>query len=185
MTYPEYARIGDKTVKLRTDYRVALRCFSAVNDPDISDGERALAVIWLLFGQLPDGDLQPYLDKARLFLQCGRDTENAGGVRDMDMAADMPYIYASFLSDYRIDLDTTPMHWWRFCALMEGLTEECVLSRVRELRRFDLSEIKDAKTRRKIADAQQRVALPVRLTAEERDAIAAFERECGGGKHGG
>ena len=80
-----------------------------------------------------------------------------------------------------MDLNAVKMHWWQFCELIQGLTEHCVLSRIREIRNYDLAEIKDSKSRIKMAKAQASVALPIRHTKEELEAIDAFERLFEGG----
>ena len=60
---------------------------------------------------------------------------------------------------YKIDLNKERMHWWAFNELIEGLTDESILYKIRELRNFDLSDIKDTRTKTKIRDAQRQVAL--------------------------
>lgn len=180
--YPEYANIDGQRYKLNTDYRVGLRCFEVIENETICDEERTLAVIYLLFGFIPDADLQPFLDKATLFLQCGKTKEeHEEQKKDMDFEHDRAYISASFMSDYKIDLNAIKMHWWQFCELIQGFTEHCVLSRIREIRNYNLADIKDTKTRIQMAKAQEAVALPIRRTREELEAIDAFERLFEGG----
>ena len=48
--YPEYAEINDKKYKINTDFRVAIECQNIATDENISDYERALAIIYKLFG---------------------------------------------------------------------------------------------------------------------------------------
>ena len=74
--YPEYALVCGETYKLNTDYTVAKSCFEIINDAGISDEERALAVIYKLFGFVPHENGQEFLDKAVLFLKCGREAED-------------------------------------------------------------------------------------------------------------
>lgn len=180
--FPEYANINGERYKLNTDFRVALRCFEVIEDETICDEERALAIIYLLFGFLPEADLEPFLEKATLFLQCGKTREeHEEQKKDMDFTHDRAYINASFMSDYKIDLNTIKLHWWQYIELIQGLTEHCVLSRVREIRNYDLAELKDSKSRMKMAKAQQAVALPIKHTKEEIEAIDAFERLFEGG----
>ena len=178
MSYPEYANIDGERYKINTDFRVALRCFEVVDDATICDEERALAVIYLLFGFIPEAEkLGAFLDKARLFLQCGETTEQQAEKKaNMSLTHDRGYINASFMSDYRIDLNTAQLHFWQFVELIQGLTENSALSRLRELRDYDLSTIKDAKSRSKIAKAQAQVALPVQRTRDELEAWDEFER---------
>ena len=49
MIFPEYAEINGKKYKINTSYKVALKCLDVINDSDITDLERALAVVFLLF----------------------------------------------------------------------------------------------------------------------------------------
>ena len=177
MTYPEYAEVGGIRYKINTDYRVALRCFEVVNDTDICDEERALAVIYLLFGDVPMDKLEDFLRIAGDYLRCGEKAEaQASNERDMDFTEDAKYISASFMSDYQIDLSRTDMHFWQYIHLIQGFTEKSVMSRVREIRNYDLSETKDPKTRDKILKAKAAVALPEKFTKAEQDTIAQFEK---------
>ena len=99
----------------------------------------------------------------------------------MDFNEDMDYIEASFMSDYKIDLTTEKMHFWKFYTLLEGLSNSelgncCVLNRVRNLRTFDLSQIKDNKERERLAKAKEMVALKstkkeVELTKEQEESM--------------
>ena len=175
--YPEYATIDGKDYKINTDFNVALKCFEVIEDEEINDAERTLAVLFLLFGFIPENHLEEFLEKATLYLQCGTPKNNSSSnERDMDFNADRCYINASFMSDYKIDLSQTEMHYWMFVDLLKGLTEHSILSRIREIRNYDLSDIKDAKLRNKILKAKESVALPKKFTKEEQEAIDNFEK---------
>ena len=77
----------------------------------------------------------------------------------MDYLQDRDYINASFMSDYGIDLEEKEMHWWTYFNLLNGLTENCVLNRVRGIRDFDIDDIKDSKEKAKMIEQQSSVAL--------------------------
>ena len=175
MSYPDAVEIAGVEYKLNTDYTVALACFRCIGDPDISEVERAYGVIGLLYADPPhDEHLNEALSLAVKFLQVGNDREPRYRRPDMDFDADEMYIKASFLSDYKIDLDDAGMHWWKFCTLLQGLTDDCILNRVRDLRNYDLSTVKDAKSRQKITQAQRDVALPTRMSEEEQSIADDF-----------
>lgn len=177
MTYPECAEVNGIQYKINTDYRVALRCFEAIENPDISDEERTLAVIYLLFGDVPLEHLEEFLRIAGVYLRCGETQEaQASNERDMDFLADEKYIIASFMSDYQIDISKVDMHFWQYIQLIQGFTERSVMSRVREIRNYDMSELKDPKSRSKMAKAKESVALPKRFSKEEQKAIEDFEK---------
>jgi len=182
--YPEFAEIDGKLYKINTDYKYALICFKIIDDPLISDIERAIAVVSVLFGRedkdgnvigIPD-NLDVALQKASFFLSCGKETNNIKDVKkDMDFDYDKEFIYASFISDYKIDLETENMHFWKFCSLISGLTEDSILNRVRDLRNTNLSDYKDSKTRSKLQEAMERVALPSEYDYDKEDMEAINE----------
>lgn len=159
--YPKYAEINGKKYKIDTDFRVALKCFEIIEDKTISDEERARAVIYLLFGFIPkDSLLEEFLNKASLYLQCGKTLkEQMQEKPDMDFEQDRGLINASFMLDYKIDLSKVKLHFWQFIELLQGLSDNCCLNRVRDIRNYDLSEEKDAKLRKKIIKAKKQVEL--------------------------
>ena len=172
--YPEVIEIAGVEYEINTDYRFALACFACINDPDISAYERALGIIGLLYKDEPP-DAQEALKLALKYLRCGTDEEDTGDKKpDMDFECDMNYIRSSFRSDFNIDLIRTDMHWFEFCELLQGLTDDCILNRVREIRNRDISEIKDIKSRQKVIKAQQEVQLPERLNKKSKDIIDNF-----------
>ena len=167
MNNPEYVKIGDKKYKINTDFRIALECNKIAQDNSISDIERALAIIYKLYGDEGLNDTENHSELLRLatkYLGLGKEVEKSNEEPDMDFEQDMDYIETSFMSDYGIDLSKEKMHWWKFYNLINGLSNSelgncCVLNRVRNLRRFDATTIKDSKERQRIIEAQKSVAL--------------------------
>lgn len=168
MDYPQYIEIENKKYKINTDFRIALRCNEIAEDENINDMERALAIIYMLFGDEGIEHSEHYemlLKMAKKYLLCGKEIEeNNDKEPDMDFIEDWDYIEASFMSDYSISLEDTKMHWWKFFKLLNGLSNSelgncCVLNRVRNLRNYDISEIKDKKLKNQIIEAKKSVAL--------------------------
>lgn len=186
MNNPEYVKVGDKKYKINTDFRVAIECNNIAQDDSIGNTERPLAIIYKLFGdeglENPQ-DWEKLLELGIKYLSLGKDTSGVDNNNeiDMDFNEDMDYIEASFMSDYNIDLANTEMHWYKFYNLINGLSNSelgncCVLNRVRNLRTFDLSQIKDSKERERLAKAKEMVALKntkkeVELTKEQEESM--------------
>ena len=193
MDYPKYVKIGEKKYKINTDFRVAIECQEIALDDSIGDFERALAIIYKLFGDDGLDDSNNYeklLELAQKYLSCGKEVDNKTNEEpDMDFIQDMPYIKASFRSDYNINLDDEEMHWWEFYNLINGLSNSemgncCVLNRIRNLRTFDTKDIKDQKELAKINEAKKQVALKKRtvkknLTVEQKRNIDNFYEKIG------
>lgn len=192
MNYPEYVKINDKKYKINTEFRVAIECNEIAMDETINDFERALAIIYKLFGDEGINDTDNYeklLELAQKYLSCGKEVTENNEEPDMDFIQDMDYIETSFMSDYSIDLANTEMHWWKFYNLMNGLSNSdigncCVLNRVRNLRTYDTKDIKDQKELEKIKKAKEQVALKKRtinknLTDKQQNNINAFYETLG------
>lgn len=95
----------------------------------------------------------------------------------MDFEQDKAYIKASFYTDYSIpDIYAKDMHWYDFLALMNGLKEDCVLNRVREIRNYDTSQIKDAKTLTQILKQKEAVALKEKEPEMTKEQIESSKR---------
>ncbi len=191
--YPQYAEVNGKKYKINTDFRVAIECNRIAEDETIGDLERALGVIYTLFGE--DGinaqdDYEMLLKVAKKYLSCGVEVDSTQqDEKDMDFIQDYSYIKASFRSDYGIRLDDEKMHWWEFMDLMNGLSNSelgncCILNRIRNLRNFDTKDIKDPREKAKIMKAKQQVALKkkpkeVKLTESQQKSVDEFYKSLG------
>lgn len=176
MIYPKYIEVDGARFALDTDYRTAIKCFEIIEDETIDDYERALAVIYLLIGDIPQNvNYQKLMDLIKKYLSCNQEKTTGIQKKDMDLIQDERYIVASFMSDYQIDLsDNKPIHWWHFCNLLNGLTGECVINKVREIRTCDLNIYK-GKARERMAKAKKELALKEKTTRAEEDAMKKFD----------
>lgn len=169
MKYPEYVEVEGKRYKINTDFRYAIQCNNISENKNIGDFERALAIIYTLYGDEGLNNPQHYeklLELGQKYLLCGKEYDtDANAKPDMDFDQDYGLIWASMYSDYHgLDIDKEDIHWWKFNELLGGLSNSdmgncCVLNRVRNLRNYDTKEIKDSKERHKIEEAKKRVAL--------------------------
>lgn len=182
---PEYVKIGDKQYKINTDFRIALECNKIALNEDIGEYERALAVIYKLFsdeGLDNPQDHDKLLELGQKYLLCGNE-EQSDTESNMDFEQDRGLIKASFFSDYKVeDVFSRNMHWWDFCDYLNGLTEDCVLNRVRFIRDYDIDEIKDDKEKKKWIKQKESVALKKKekpLTSEEKEKLEEFYKISG------
>lgn len=184
MNNPEYVKIGNEKYKINTDFRIAIECNEIAMDNSTGEYEKALAIIYKLFGDKGLHDFsnhQKLLELGQRYLRLDKEFEDSKEEPDMDFKQDMDYIEASFMSDYQIDLNNTKMHWWTFYNLLNGLSNSefgncCVLNRIRNLRTYDVSQIKDRKEREKIIKAKKQVALKkeIKLTKEQEKSLKEF-----------
>lgn len=196
MNNPEYVKIGDKKYKINTDFRIAIECNNIAQDDSIGNTERPLAIIYKLFGDEAlkkenAKDWDKLLELGIKYLSLGKEINNVDKDADIDMDfnEDMDYIEASFMSDYGIDLAETKMSWWKFYKLLEGLSNSemgncCVLNRVRNLRNFDLSQVKDNREREKLAKAKEMISLKkdkheIELTEQQKESMKKLDEIIG------
>lgn len=181
-SYPQFALVNEHKYKINTDFRIALKCNDVAEDVTISNEERALAIIYLLFGDVGLDNLQDWEDLIKIglkYLRCNKEQKENNEEANMSFNQDWGYIQASFFSDYNIDLSKKQMHWWQFYDLLCGLTDKCVLNRVRFVRDFDISQIKNSKEREKWIEQKEQVALKKerQKTSEEKRLDELFEKQ--------
>lgn len=168
MDYPKYVIVEGKKYAINTDFRVAIECNRIAEDETIGDLERALGVIYELFGDEGINTPSHYeklLEMAKKYLSCGKEIEDTKEKPDMDYIEDRDYIASSFQYDYKYDpYQMEYVHWWKYFNDLNNLSNSefgncCVLNRVRNLRNYDTRQIKDSKERQKMEKAKQQVAL--------------------------
>lgn len=187
-SYPQFAQVKGKKYKINTDFKVALEC-DKVSKSNVSEEERAMAIIYLLYGDEGLENSQDWNDLliiALKYLNCGKEKQEEVEEEqevDMDFEQDWEYIRTSFFYDYNVKLEQgTYMHWWEFYNLLCGLSDKCILNRVRFVRNFDISQIKDSKEKEKWIKQKEQVALKKEKTktSEEKRLDDLFEQQLKG-----
>ncbi|MCM1190774.1 MAG: bacteriophage Gp15 family protein [bacterium] len=121
-----------------TDFQTGILISQCLEDPDLSSREKVYTALGMLF---PDEKNRPPLEeaqKALVWWMSEFDHDNhegqKGGKRVIDFDVDQWRIYAAFLAQYHIDLNSTKLHWFTFMGLWANL-EECSFSRVVDIRK--------------------------------------------------
>ena len=167
MNKPQYVKVGDNKYKINTDFRTALECNKIAKDKSIKDLERAMAIIYKLFGE--DGlnckDQEKLLDLAVKYLRVGRDIdikESSDKEKyELDFDKCKGLIKSSFKFDYQYDpYELDYLHWYDFYNDLENLSTSefgtcCALNRIRVILDQDPKSIKDSKQRKSLVDSQK------------------------------
>ncbi len=160
MIYPTKVEVNGHIYPINTDYRYGLACMRANSDSKLTKLERFYAILTILLGPDVLTEDEPLLmPKLEKYLRCGKEENDKIEDIDMDYIQDEDIIDTSIRQVYGIDINKENLHWYEYNKLISGLTEECILNRVRDIRSYDLSEEKDEKRRKKIIEAKNRVAL--------------------------
>ena len=198
MNNPQYVKVDDKLYKINTDFRVALECNRIAEDNSIGDLERAMAIIYKLFGEdgLDCQNQNKLLELAMKYILLGRDKNElkneSQNKYELDFNKCIGLIKASFKFDYKYDPYELPyLHWYDFYNDLESLSTSefgncCILNRITSILNQDLREIKDEKTRKKIIDAQKLLKKKyckeedkIEITQEQAESAIAFYKSLG------
>lgn len=135
-----------------------LAVIDLLNDNEVNDAQQITAGLYMLLGINLDYPLQ---EQANIFVMLFDTFINNEQQDDVeydlegnpmpqmqedddevlyDMKQDAQYIYASFLQCYSMDLfeQQGKLHWWKFKALLSGLSEDTKFKKVLEIRQMEL-----------------------------------------------
>lgn len=170
---PDSVCIDGKDCPIRTDFRVWLRFAQLAEDNKINMQDKLVRLFQLVYGYLPpklDGAIEAALRFYGGAVKGEAARQEEQQKRIFDFEADAEYIYAAFLTQYRLDLCTAPLHWWQFKALLSALDDSTQFMKIIGYRSVELSKIKDPEQRRYYKKMRRLYALPDRRTEREREA---------------
>lgn len=167
MNNPKYVKVDNEMYKINTDFRIGLECNKIAVDESIGDYERAMAIIYKLFGEkgLNCENTNKLLELGIKYLLLGNDKNslksNPSENYELDFTKCEGLIKSSFKFDYNYNpYELEYLHLYDFYTDLENLSSSefgncCVLSRVQNILNTDTSKIKDSRQARKIAEAQK------------------------------
>lgn len=183
----ESVEINGKTYAVDMSFDNILNLIEMLNDKEISDEMQILLGIEMLFEDSLD---MPMEKQVVVFFEAyhaliGKDAENnleydlLGNPMPQqtddeseqlyDLQQDVEYIYASFMQDYGIDLfeQQGVLHWYKFKALLTGLSETTKFKKVLEIRQMPLPTGKGSgKQRAEVEKLKRAYALKNKAVSE-------------------
>ena len=115
---PSSLTVGGRVYAIRTGWRAVMDIFAAMNDPDLEDMGKQIAMLTILYPEhdsIPAEDIPEAIARACEFLDCGQrpDSEHRHRLIDweQDAALIMPAVNAVAGKDVRCDPN---LHWWTF-----------------------------------------------------------------------
>lgn len=186
---PVQVTLNGHRYHMHTDYRDILEIFSYLEDPDLPEMVRWRIAMALFYEEaVAEADWQAALDYLATFLRCGQPEHP--GPKLMDWEHDAPAILAGINRVAGQEIRALPyVHWWSFMSWFHAMEpgQFSTLVSIRErLRRGKPLEPWQQEFYR--ADPQA-VALPKRISAQQRRQQAALLARLGvsaenGGEHG-
>lgn len=115
---PSSLTVGGRVYAIRTGWRAVMDIFAAMNDPDLEDMGKQIAMLTILYPEhdsIPAEDIPEAIERACEFIDCGQrpDSEHRPRLIDweQDAALIMPAVNAVAGKDVRCDPN---LHWWTF-----------------------------------------------------------------------
>lgn len=172
---PDTVEIDGVEYDINTDFRISIMFELLMQDSSISDGERISLALNLYYPRIPHA-LDHAIEMMLWFYKCGKDVgkESAGNIgggtsRIYSFDHDAEYIYAAFLDQYGIDLQSIEhLHWWKFRALFKGLKEDNMISKIMGYRAIAIDDNMSDNEKKHYREMKRIYALPDNRTEEEK-----------------
>lgn len=127
---PTALEINGAEYEINTDFRVVLTIFEAFEDPELSEKEKSLVMLYLLFvepGAIPRGDLQDALTKAAWFIDGGgaeRKETGSSGKRVFSWVHDEKILFSAINKVAGFETRAAEyLHWWTFLGYFNEIGE--------------------------------------------------------------
>lgn len=136
----EAVEIGSVKYEIVTDFRTWIE-FETIMQSELENDDKIFEALQLIFPVLPS-DLSEAINLVLWFYRCGKEPPvYIGGKNQSDIYSyeqDDKYIYAAFLEQYEIDLQTVDyMHWWKFKSLFDSLKSDTQIVKIMSYRATD------------------------------------------------
>lgn len=180
--FPTYIEVCGTKCKINTDFKVWLKFANLMSNTE-QKTEDIVEIFKLIFCELPPnfndaivGMINFYSGNANIQKEDKNKHSESKIIFDFTFDADM--IFSAFMQQYKIDLTTAEMHWWKFKALFSGLSDETQFIKAVQYRGMDLSKIKDKDQKKFYHKMKKIYKLPDRRREEEKenDFINSFEK---------
>ncbi|MER2008439.1 MAG: bacteriophage Gp15 family protein [Psychrobacillus sp.] len=183
----ESIEINGKTYKVDMSFDNILNLTEMLSDKELSDELQILLGIKMLFDEPLD---MPIDEQAKIFFEAYQSLIGNDADKDIeydllgnpmprhaeeeseqlyDLQQDAEYIYASFMQDYGIDLieQQGELHWYKFRALLAGLSDNTKFKKVIEIRQMPLPTGKNSsKHRAEVEKLKRAYALKNKAVSE-------------------
>lgn len=144
---PETVWIDGEKYEIESDFRTSVIFELLMQDDRVPDKDKIVKALRLYYPKLPH-DLNNAVEKLLWFYSCGKSKNKSQkhihGKRSHEQIYsfeyDGDYILSAFISQYGIDLqDIEYLHWWKFRAMFNSLTDDNQFVKIMQYRSMDIS----------------------------------------------
>lgn len=176
---PKSFRFGEKDFCIRYDFRPILDICAALEDPDLDLKEKtivACSIFYPDFEQIPEEYLQEAVQKCYWFINGGEENPQKKGPRLVSWEKDVKHIIAPINRIMGCEIRDVPeggLHWWTFLAAYMEIGD-CTFAQIVRIRNLMAKGRKlDKHDREWYRQNAHLVNIPMKLSQEERDFLAA------------
>lgn len=175
------ARIGN--IEFNTDFRISILFEMLMQDNNVSKEDKVIQTFKLYYPRIEQiTDFDKAIKDVNWFYRCGKEEpinntlkenvkSNDKNKQIYSYEFDDGYIFSAFLQQYNIDLQEIKyLHWWKFRAMFECLSEDTKISEIMGYRAMDLSKIKDKEEKARYKKLKSLYALPDMRSTQEKEA---------------
>lgn len=136
---PESLPVCGHEYRIRSDYRAILDIMAALNDPELSDQERAMVSLYIFYPDFEDMDpehCQEAIRQCFWFINGGMEEPDQGPKpRLVDWERDFPHIVAPINRVAGREIRTMPdLHWWTFLSYYMEIGGDCTFAQIVRIR---------------------------------------------------
>lgn len=176
---PKSFQIGEKEYAIRYDFRPVLDICAALDDPELDLEEKAVvacSIFYPEFEEIPPKHLREAVEKCYWFIGGGEENPGKKGPKLVSWEKDVKHIIAPInrvLGCEIRDIPENGMHWWTFLAAYMEIGD-CTFAQIVRIRNLIAKgKQMDKHDREWYRQNAHLVNIPVRLSQEERDFLAA------------
>lgn len=134
--FPTSLQVDGVDYKINTDFRFALSTMLAFEDPDLTDYEKTVVMMYNLYGDDLPENTEEAIKQGQWFLNCGAEEgEGQSGRRLFSWNKDAGFISSAFSATHAVDLQSADMHWWKFYTLFMDLGQSTTFCSLTALRK--------------------------------------------------
>lgn len=171
---PQSVEIEGKRYEIRWDFRISVLYELLMDDVSVPLEDKFPMALNLYFPAIPE-DMESAMEAIQWFYNGGQEESKrkhngrkAGKAqRIYSFHYDAPYIYAAFMSQYGIDLNSVTLHWWKFIALFQALDGKNQFSKIMGYRAMEISKDMPQKQKEFYREMKELYRLPVSETEQQ------------------
>lgn len=190
---PTHVWIKDEKIPINTDFRASIEFELLMGDDMVPPEDKVKRALEIYYGkrQFRTEEVGNAVDALLWFYSCGKEQEaetkknvivkgHISSTRIYDYQYDADYIYAAFLQQYGIDIETDRIHWWKFKAMFKSLSDQCEFVKIMGYRSIKIDNNMTKSQKEFYQDMKKIHALP--LPKSEQQKLSAIEEALLNGK---